>query len=352
MRAAAELDWDDRDEGTSSAGSSTPRVVAARSGGAHGWKKAGRKVAPHKGTLAAELGEDRVKMARILPKKQVLRKSSRASLQASSRNETHRVIPSGKPSLWGDVVSVATKNKKEEYSEWNDLLAGVGFGDTMQRLSTYYQNNAILAGLLAAIVFSTMSGGRLFDLSRGSLACPTSGSGACVATRAVYDPAQLEVSHYIFYIAGYIGLIDLMCIIIVCVVADNGLKTVSTEEELKAFMSTFSFVQRFLALALYMSVVSLGFHFACLILVHMYFSYNSMAVSAASIVVPFIIVYMWQKAREFGRQQQAIKNEKVRVAAMANMPKLKPKTQLYYKLKKAMIMLKKGEYPLDDATEV
>lgn len=33
--------------------------------------------------------------------------------------------------------------------ELNDLLADVSFGDTMARLSSIYQDNAILAGLLA-----------------------------------------------------------------------------------------------------------------------------------------------------------------------------------------------------------
>jgi len=320
----------------------------ARSGGAGRWKAAGRKVAPN-ATLEAEMDDDMraaAKMVRALGNKKTPKLKKATSRAKSLREET------GKPSLWGDVVSVATKQKHDEFSEWNDLLAGVGFGDTMQRLSSYYQNNAILAGLLAAILFDTMAGARLFDLERGSLACPTSGSGPCMQTRAVYDPAQLEVSHYVFYISGYMGLIHLMCIIIVCVVADNGLKTVSTEEELKAFMSTFSFVQRYLAPSLYISVVFLGFHFAALILVHMYFSYNSMAIAAASIVVPIIIIFMWRKASQFAQQQQDIKNEKLRLTAAANMPVLKPKSQLYYKLKKASNLYKKGELPLEDATEV
>mmetsp|Transcript_20355 Transcript_20355/g.57312 ORF Transcript_20355/g.57312 Transcript_20355/m.57312 type:complete len:144 (+) Transcript_20355:194-625(+) len=143
-----------------------------------------------------------------------------------------------------------------------------------------------------------------------------------------------------------------MCIIIVCVVADNGLKTVSTEEELKAFMSVFSFVQVWLAPALYTSVVFLGFHFASLILVHMYFSIESMIASGASVFVTFVILFMSRKASIFSQQQKVIKSEKERLAQLASAPpKSKPK-KIFTKLKQATTQLRRGELPMDDASEV
>ena len=45
-------------------------------------------------------------------------KAKRASRESS-------VSERGSASLWGDVVQVAVKHKKhDEFSEWNDLLAG------------------------------------------------------------------------------------------------------------------------------------------------------------------------------------------------------------------------------------
>jgi hypothetical protein len=153
-------------------------------------------------------------------------------------------------------------------------------------------------------------------------------------------------------ITGYCGLIDLMCIIIVCVVADNGLKTVSTEEELKAFMSVFSFVQTWLAPALYMSILALGFHFASLILVHMYFSYNSMATAGASVAVPIVIIFMSRTTKSFKRQQTVIKTEKESMKnAATKVAKPKPKA-IASKLKKAQAMMRKGQLPMEDASEV
>jgi len=145
-------------------------------------------------------------------------------------------------------------------------------------------------------------------------------------------------------IAGYGGLIDLMCIIIVCVVADNGLKTVSTEEELKAFMSVFSFMQTWLAPAMYMSLVFLGFHFASLILVHMYFAYMAMATAAASMLVPGVILFMSRTTRVFKRQQTVIKTEKERMKNAAT-ASAKPKSKkLTSKFRKAQSMMRKGTY--------
>jgi hypothetical protein len=105
--------------------------------------------------------------------------------------------PASSKPRWSDVLSAVKKT--DENSQWNDLLKGVGFGDTMQRLSSYYQNNAILAGLLAAILFDTMSGARRFDLDWGTLSCPVSGPESdCRLTSAQYEPNQIVVSHYIF----------------------------------------------------------------------------------------------------------------------------------------------------------
>jgi hypothetical protein len=102
-----------------------------------------------------------------------------------------------KPSRWSEVLGAA--KSADDNSQWNDLLAGVGFGDTMQRLSSYYQNNAILAGLLAAILFATMSGARLFDLERDTLSCPVEeGAAPCMLTKSTYSPKQLNITHYAF----------------------------------------------------------------------------------------------------------------------------------------------------------
>jgi hypothetical protein len=143
-----------------------------------------------------------------------------------------------------------------------------------------------------------------------------------------------------------------MCIIIVCVVADNGLKTVSTEEELKSFMSVFSFVQTWLALALYMSIIFLGFHFAALILLQMYFSYQSMAAVGASVVVPVCILFMSRTARVFGKQQKVIKVEKERMKQAANMAAVPKPKKISTKLKEATSMVKQGDLAMEDATEV
>lgn len=145
-----------------------------------------------------------------------------------------------------------------------------------------------------------------------------------------------------------------MCMIIVCVVADNGLKTVSTEEELKAFMSVFSFVPTWLALALYVSVAFLGIHFASLILLHMYFSNQSISPVGASLLVPFCIIFMWRTSRVSTKQQKVIKAEKERMkmaAGGAALPQAQPK-RIATKLRKAMSMLKKGQMTVGDASEV
>jgi hypothetical protein len=157
------------------------------------WKKAGRRIAPgivEETEKPAEL-KALSRFAAGLPGKKTISHSLRRTVTAKKLG-----LGPSKPSRWADVLGAV--NRTDDNSQWNDLLAGVGFGDTMQRLSSYYQNNAILAGLLATIIFSTMSGGRLFDLERGTLTCPVSGPDPCMLTRSPYEPQQLKVSHHIF----------------------------------------------------------------------------------------------------------------------------------------------------------
>lgn len=153
------------------------------------WKNAGEQTVPGSMKTGGPLGAK----TSSHPKKK-LGPSRYTRKMASKRKINHP--ESGKPARWSDVLNTA--EKAEQYSEWNDLLAGVGFGDTMQRLSSYYQNNAILAGLLAGILFETMSGGRLFDLERGTLTCLVSGPEPCKLRTSQYGPQELEVSHYVF----------------------------------------------------------------------------------------------------------------------------------------------------------
>jgi len=105
-------------------------------------------------------------------------------------------------------LSQAFGRHRADLKEWDDLLSTIGLADTMERLSSYYQNNAILAGLIASILFSMVADGHLFDLERGSMACPYpagAAGGGCMQTLANYEPSQLMISHYIFYISGYLG---------------------------------------------------------------------------------------------------------------------------------------------------
>jgi membrane protein implicated in regulation of membrane protease activity len=117
-------------------------------------------------------------------------------------------------------------------------------------------------------------------------------------------------------------------------------------------MSVFSFVQTWLGPALYMSIIFLGFHFAALILVHMYFSYMAMATAAASVLVTLVILFMHRTARTFKRQQTVIKTEKERMKVAAATP-AKPKHKtITSKLKKAQVLVRRGHLPIEDASEV
>jgi len=166
------------------------RAQSSSSPSADRWKKAGRRIAPDIMEEVEKPGE-----LKALSRFGVNEKSTTRTFRRKGR-KTGMAGASIKPSRWSDVLGAA--KSADENSQWNDLLDGVGFGDTMQRLSSYYQNNAILAGLLATILFSTMSDARLFDLERGTLACPVSGPEPCMLTKSPYEPQQLKVSHYIF----------------------------------------------------------------------------------------------------------------------------------------------------------
>lgn len=168
------------------------RAQSPSSPSADRWKKAGRRIAPDIMEEVEKPGE-----LKALSRFGVNKKSTtRTSRRTGTVRKTGMAGASSKPSRWSDVLGAA--KSADDNSQWTDLLAGVGFGDTMQRLSSYYQNNAILAGLLATILFSTISGGRLFDLERGTLTCPVSGPEPCMLTKSQYEPQQLKVSHYLF----------------------------------------------------------------------------------------------------------------------------------------------------------
>lgn len=236
----------------------------------------------------------------------------------------NKVVPAPEEAPVLSAMVMSAKSV-DAFSEWNDLLAGVGFGDTMERLSSYYQNNAILAGLLATIVFANMASARLFDLNYGTTTCPVSGDGICVASLPMFTKQQLEVTHFIFYIAGYICLIVLLCIIIVCVMADNTLKRISVEEELKAFMTTFSFVGEWVDFFIKTAVACLGAHFGALILIHMYFALWAYILVGSSSTVVVVILIMQRKAAVFSRERRRVRLEKRRMEAALSTARSKKK---------------------------
>jgi len=76
-------------------------------------------------------------------------------------------------------------------------------------------------------------------------------------------------------------------------------------------MEDFGFVPSFLGPGLYLSILFLGVNFGSLVLVHMYFAYNGIVITAFSIVVPFLIAFMSRKAQRFAIKQQNMKQERV-----------------------------------------
>eukprot|EP00967_Tisochrysis_lutea_P047454 scaffold57785_cov33-Tisochrysis_lutea.AAC.2 len=76
-----------------------------------------------------------------------------------------------------------------------------------------------------------------------------------------------------------------------------------------------------------------------------------MIASGASVFVTFVILFMSRKASIFSQQQKVIKSEKERLAQLASAPpKSKPK-KIFTKLKQATTQLRRGELPMDDASE-
>eukprot|EP00967_Tisochrysis_lutea_P047453 scaffold57785_cov33-Tisochrysis_lutea.AAC.1 len=174
-----------------------PLGLSPKSPGRVRWQNAGQRVAPVAMEVKGAEGETKT-LTQITSTMRAKRHRTQGHFlrKAVPRRNLSGTKTSARPTRWADVLSAAKKSP--DHSEWNDLLAGVGFGDTMQRLSSYYQNNAILAGLLASILFSTMAGAKLFDLERGTLSCPVSGTQPCMLTRSPYEPQQLQVSHHVF----------------------------------------------------------------------------------------------------------------------------------------------------------